>query len=163
MNLKSKFGLRGRILKITPSSVYQESVYTQDILIELENSVKLRVYDAKMRCEEKDLGKVKNLHVIADNISSIKKYEVIEPYIAPFKLMGTHSMHTDPISTNAVISGPLEEIIFLEDDSRLSYGIVNIGVGKVALRLFKEQLDEFKEGDYIHVDSAALYLIGIEN
>jgi|GEM_PF-3462739 len=158
MSPKSKFGLRGRILKITPSSVYQEIVYTHDILIELENYVKLRVCDAKMRCEQKNLGKVKNLHIIADNLSSIKKCEVIEPNIGPTKLIDT-----DPISTNAIISGQLEGIIFLGDDSRLSYGIVNVGVGKVALRLFKEQLEELKEGDYIHVDSVSLYLTDVES
>lgn len=107
MNVKSKVGLRGRILKITPVSVYQERVYTQDILIQFENSVKLRIYDVSRRCEQKDIGKVKNLHVKASIVSPIKKYEIIEPDIAPTTLRDS-----DPINVNAIISGPLEKIVF---------------------------------------------------
>lgn len=157
MNVKSKIGLRGEILKITPVSVYQERVYTQDIFIELENFVKLRISDIHMLCEQKDLGKVKNLHIEATIIRPFKKCKVVEPNIAPIKLMGE-----EPISTDAIISGQLEEIVFPEDCSSEIYGTVNVGIGKIALILYKEHLDVLKEGDYIHFDSAPLYLNWIE-
>jgi hypothetical protein len=158
MNVKSKVGLRGRILEIIPVSVYQEIVYTQDIFIELENFVKLRISDIHTLCEQKDLGKVKNLYIKATIIRPFKKCEVIEPNIAPIELMDK-----EPTSPDAIISGTLEEIVFPEDSSGQMYGIVNVGIGKIALVLLRKHLDVLKEGDCIHFDSAPLYLYEIED
>lgn len=160
MNVKSKIGLRGRILEIIPVSVYQNRVYTQDIFIELENFVKLRISDSSRLCEQKDLGKIKNLQVKAVNIGPIKTYEVIEPNIVPTKLKGIDPIDAGP---SAIISGQLEEIVYPENISDETHGIVNVGMGKIALLLYKEHLDLLKEGDYIYLDSASLYLIGLEN
>jgi len=59
MNAKYKIKLKGKILKIVPRSVYQESVYTQDIFVELENCAKLRIYDVSILCDQDYLNKIK--------------------------------------------------------------------------------------------------------
>lgn len=51
------FFLKGKIAGITPVSVYENKVYTQNITVELEDGTKIEVYDPLKRCKKIWRGK----------------------------------------------------------------------------------------------------------
>lgn len=148
--------LEARIVKIIPVSVYQEVVYTQDIIVELENGIKLAVADPRKLCNNDFLNTLQCLKIMIYVAKSIEKSSAIKRIIVPAssnqeKYQGPH----------AEIYANVADIVFTEDENKsekIPYSILDVGVGTIGLFLGKELLEYLAKGDYIRIEGARLDL-----
>lgn len=135
--------LKCKIAGITPVSVYQNKVYTQDIVVELEDGTKIEVYDPLKRCKKDMEGKITNILIRASTVQPIIKNEKNEMKIIPFK----QASHAD-------IYGYIEKILPKKPENLV---ILKFGLGEIVLFADDKQIESFSEKDYVII-SANLYL-----
>lgn len=156
-DLKEKLKFCVRILAIRPQAGYMDTVYTQLVLVELENGQIAYVFDGAfegyMLCTPDMIGKTKKI-VLALLVHSLAKLETKIVNITP-----------DPSRSSLAINGCIEEIIIRNDphDTKQRHrAIIDFGVGKILIGISEKYFDlQLKEGDYIHVDGR-VDLWGIE-
>ncbi|KCZ70837.1 hypothetical protein ANME2D_02862 [Candidatus Methanoperedens nitroreducens] len=137
------FFLKGKIAGITPVSVYENKVYTQNITVELEDGTKIEVYDPLKRCKKDMEGKIKNIRIRASTVQPIIKNEKREMKIIPFN----KASHAD-------IYGYIEKILPNKPENLV---ILKFGLGEIVLFADDKQIESLSEKDYV-VTSANLYL-----
>ncbi len=164
MNINHKISLPGKILEISPVSVYEGKTFTQVVKVVLENGVKLLIYDVHKYSESADVGCLRELYVTASTLSPqhpLVKNEMHTKYIVP-----SLPANDEPTYWAADYSGCLEAIEIPEGLKKKPYqfpylGIVDVGVGNIAVPIFNEDFNRFRTGDYIQATAASLYLKGI--
>jgi hypothetical protein len=153
---KEKIQITGRILRIIPVSVYSGKVYTQDVIVELENGTQFAIFDPTKIMKESYLGEKKNLLISISIARSFKKTDNKKIKFLP--------VSTNPENyqgTIADISGLVNDIIKppeSEDLNELPIGIIDVGFGTLSLIIHKEFQNKIKKGDFIQVDGARLDL-----
>ena len=150
--------LEAFIVEIMPVSVYQEVVYTQDVVVQLEKNVKLAVADSHKLCDNEFVNTLKCLKIMVYVAKSIEKSNTMKKEILPT----TFSQYQGP---HAEIYAKVIDIVFLEDENKpekIPYSILDVGAGTVGLFLDEELLKHLVKGDYIKVQGARLDLKQIE-
>ena len=156
-DLKEKLKFYVRILAIKPGAGYMDTVYTQYVLVELEDGQKAYVFDGAfeghMLCTPEMIGKTQKI-VLVMLVHSLVK-------------MGTQAVRVtpDPSRPSLDIDGRIDEIIIpddLSDAERWHDLIVDFGVGKILIEIDKRYFHlQLKEGDYVHANGR-VDLRGIE-
>lgn len=150
------WGIKARIIKIIPVSVYQEKIYTQDVVVELENDERLALDDSTKLCKEDFLGKSKRLEVLIYVANSIEKTNEKKIKIIPVSI--NQKNYHGPY---AEIYAYIEDIVLPTDGEKsddFSYAVLNVGVGKIGIFFDNELLGNFTKGDYIRIKGARLDL-----
>ncbi len=134
-----------------------DTVYTQHVLVELENGQKAYVFDGPtgghMLCTPDMIGKTKKI-VLVMLIHSLAKIETQAVSITP-----------DPSRPSLEIDGPIDEIIIPDDPNdaeRWHDAVVDFGVGRILIEIDRKYFYlQLEEGDYVHVNGR-VDLRGIE-
>lgn len=137
--------IKGKIAEIIPVSVYENKVYTQDIILELEDGVKIEIDDSMKKCNNDDVGKIKCMQIHAHVVKPIIKNE--NKYLKVIRLL-KHGPHTD-------VYGFIEKLIPDKPENKV---ILNFRFGKILLFADDKQINNFSENEYITVKGARLYL-----
>lgn len=140
------FYLKGKLVEIIPVSVYENKVYTQNIIFELENNNEIKVFDPVKKCKENMKGKKLGIKIHVSTVQPIIKNEEKDMKIVP------HSFEYGPY---ADIYGYIEKIT---KDKQEYLVALNAGIGKVILYTDEKQIDRFSENDYISIKGARLDL-----
>ena len=166
--------IKGKIFNIIPITVYQEKVYTQDVIVELNNGLKIAISDPSKYCKKEYINKIKNLKIKIFLASLTEKVDNCEIQISP--AFSEKEPYQGPIAN---ICGRIEQIVDVElGDVEHSYSILDVGVGTIkilykdtrGLNLLEKNIDNllvqkksiFIKGAYIKIKGATLYLEGIE-
>lgn len=166
--------IKGKIIKIIPVSSYQEKVYTQDAIVELNNGLKMAVSDPSKYCKKEDIGKIKDFTIKVFLASLTEKVYSCEPKIYP-----NYSEIEPYQGPTADICGRVDQIVDMGSNNiERSYCILNIGVGAIKIiykdirglnlldknidNTLKQKLSYFVEGNYIKITGATLYMDEIE-
>ncbi len=152
-NLKRKLKFSTFILDTVPEAVYMDKIYTQHVLIELEDEQKAYVFDGAfeghMLCTPDLVGKTKKI-VLTMLVLSLEKMEAAGKGVdTP---LGLQKNYAGP---KLDLNGRIKEIIIPDDPlnaERWHDAIVDFGVGKILIDIDKEYFPlQLKAGDYIHV------------
>lgn len=140
------FYIKGKITAIIPVSVYENKVYTQDIILELEDGIQIEIDDSVKKIRNDEIGEVKCIQVRTFTVQPIIKNKKNEVAII------SHGKHMGP---HADIHGYIEKII----KEKPEYSVVlDVGTGKIILNTDEKQINGFSEKDYIILKGAWLGL-----
>lgn len=145
-----EIGIIGKIIEIIPVSGYQDKVYTQNVIVELENGKEVALSDTSMMCKKDDQGINKRFIVFIQVSKPIEKNNEKDLKIIPHIERGP----------SAELYGHIEEII-TENLEYLPYAILSIGIGKIGLFLNRNIVEKFRKGDHVIVKGARLDLMAI--
>ena len=149
-------GIKTRILQIIPISVYENKVYTQNVIVEIESGQRLVLFDSSKRCKDNFLGTVKTVDIIIQVARSI---EVIDRHVLSI---------TQEVDENASQGNSNTSIYCLIENIEVpavkktvwdfSYAIVNVGIGNMLFYLSDKEAYIYKKGDYLHIINGRLDL-----
>jgi len=147
-DLKGKLKFHVRVLAVEPRAGYMDTVYTQYVLVALENGQKAYVFDGPteghMLCTPDMIGKTKKI-VLVMLVHSLVKTETQAVSIIP-----------DPSRPSLEIDGCIDEFIIPDDPGeaeRWHDAIVDFGVRKVLIEIDRKYFHlQLREGDYVHIN-----------
>ena len=152
-----------RILEIKPVTVYEDTVYTQLIIVEHASGHKFSVFDPRLLCEPMDTGKLRHLDIKIPICSSIEYTNVTDFYIKPFIDSG------GLINPTMDVRGLIEKIIWpVNKEKGFPEAVIDMGIGTLSVMLDKvgdelvfnnkSRLEIYREGDMIFIKDGQLYL-----
>jgi hypothetical protein len=150
--------IQAHIVKITPVSVYQEEVYTQDVQVEIDKNITITLYDSTMCCKLDDIGRLKKIDVLV-YVSTMEKTDKKALEIIP---MLDGSGYQIPY---AEVYGVIEDITMPGNNNAIwnfPYARLNIGSGSIFVFIPEKKVELYKPDEYIHLKGARLDLKAIE-
>ena len=148
--VKEKLKVPVRIVGVRPDAEYQDTVYTQLVIVEFANGTRASVFDDDLLCTPAMVGKDGKI-VLGMLSTSLGKNETKEQSIFP-----EPSVFPDVSVPALEVNGHIDAIIVPSDPEqaeRWHDAVVDFGVGKTLIRIdavyFRHQ---FTAGDYIRVN-----------